>query len=143
MGDRGLSYPGLVLEMRFTPIDPPRVFTVGFKENVQLSDCARVELAPNEQVTFVTESGAEYDVARKSWGFYATPSTNARLQRFNLRAALVKNRLRQFFILLVEKGKESLFQQYTEIERLRIVCWLDDTEALERLEERLQGSPDE
>ena len=55
------------------------------------SDCGRIALAPDEQVTFTTEAGGEYDVTRKSWGFYATPSINGRLKTFGLRAALVRN----------------------------------------------------
>ncbi|WP_204106214.1 MULTISPECIES: hypothetical protein [Spirulina sp. CCY15215] len=123
--------------MKFTPIDPPRVFEVGFGEIIPMKDCARVALDPDEQVTFVTESGGEYDLARKSWGFYATPSLNGRLEKFNLRGVLVKNRLDRYFVLLVERGKEDLFQRYLEIESLAIVCWLDNTDRLKQLEESL------
>lgn len=120
--------------MKFSPVVPPRVFTVGFDRKIDLKDCARVALDPDEQVTFVTESGAEYDVARKSWGFYATPSTNGRLKRFNLRAVLVRNRINQYFVMLVEAGKEPLFQDYVAGERLTVLCWLDDPDDLARLE---------
>jgi len=123
--------------MKFSPIVPPRVFTVGFDQKIELKDCARVGLEPDEQVTFVTESGAEYDVARKSWGFYATPSTNGRLKRFNLRAVLVRNRINQYFVMLVEGGKEPLFQDYVVGERLAVLCWLDDPDDLARLERTL------
>ena len=76
--------------MKFTPIDPPRRFQVsGRGVTLMLSDCGRVALEPGEQVTFTTAAGGEYDVARKDWGFYATPSTNSRLKSFGLRAALV------------------------------------------------------
>lgn len=129
--------------MKFTPILPPRIFEVGFDRRIQLVDCARIELAPDEQVTFITESGAEYDLTRKAWGFYATPSTNGRLPKFNLRTVLVKNRIGQFFVLLVEKGKESLFQEYVESEPLGIVCWLDDPAELKRLEHGLRGASNE
>ena len=71
--------------MRFRPQDPPREFEVGYGETIVMRDCGRVELDADEQVTFTTESGAEYDVARKSWGFYATPSLNGRLTGFGLR----------------------------------------------------------
>ena len=82
----------------------------------------------------MTESGAEYDVTRKSWGFYATPSTNGRLKRFNLQAALVRNRSGQYFVLLVERGKEALFRDYVASERVTVLCWLDDPNDLARLE---------
>lgn len=120
--------------MKFSPQAPPRLFTVGADQNIHLKDCGRIKLEPEEQVTFTTESGAEYDVTRKSWGFYATPSTNGRLKRFNLRAVLVKNRLQQYYVLLVETGKEPSFQEYVASERLTVLCWLDDTNELSRLE---------
>lgn len=126
--------------MKFTPISPPRVFEVGLGKIIQLKDCAHVELEPDEQLTFRTESGAEYDVARKEWGFYATPSLNGRLQRFGLRGVLVKNRLNQYFVMLVEGGYELAFEQYLEIESLKIVCWLDDNAVLEHLEQKLKDS---
>ncbi len=124
--------------MKFTPIDPPRVFEVGFGETIEMKDCARLALEPDEQVTLTTEAGAEYDLARKSWGFYATPSLNGRLSGFGLRGVLVKNRIDRYFILLVERGKESLFEEYRQIEQLEIVCWLDSTEQLQQIEEGLK-----
>ena len=124
--------------MKFEPKDPPRVYEVGFGETIQMRDCGELRLQPDEQVTLTTESGGEYDVARKDWGFYATPSLNSRLEGFGLRGVLVKNRLDRFFVLLVERGKEQAFERYLEIESLGIVCWLDSGKALEELERRLK-----
>lgn len=120
--------------MKFEPIDPPRKFDVGVADPIQISDCGRLELDANEQVTFVTESGGEYDVTRKSWGFYATPSLNGRLPQFGLRAALVVSPGSRYFVLLIEEGKEEECQKYMDVEGHRIVCWLDNTEDLERLD---------
>lgn len=121
--------------MRVTPIDPPRVFEVGQPgRRIRMKDTARIALEPDEQVTFVAESGAKYDVARKSWGFYATPSLNARLVQFGFRAALVKSPSARFYVLLVERGKEAEFQRYLEVEDLFVVCWLDGDRELETLE---------
>jgi hypothetical protein len=119
--------------------EPPREFAVGVGEGIRLKDCARIALEPDEQVTFTTPSGAEYDVARKSWGFYATPSLNGRLTRFHLRGVLVKNGGGQFFILLVERGKELLFERYLEAGQLEIVTWLDGAGPLQDLEQRVKG----
>jgi hypothetical protein len=119
--------------VRFVPNEPPRRFEVGFGETLEMSDCGRVELEPDEQVTFTTPAGAEYDVARKSWGFYATPSLNARLSGFGLRGVIVRNRIDRYFVLLVERGYEGEFEAYRAIEELDIVAWLDDDEALGRL----------
>ena len=119
--------------MIFDEKNPPRTFEVGFDIKRIIKDCGMIKLSPDEQVTFVTESGNEYDLTRKDFGFYATPSLNGRLKRFNLRAVLVKNRLDQFYIILVEKGKESLFDKYIKEEKMDVVVWLDNTEVLSKL----------
>lgn len=129
--------------MKFKPIEPPRIFEAGRAEIVKLKDCARIELEPDEQVTFVTESGAEYDVVRKSWGFYATPSLNGRLQQFGLRGLLVKSPGSKFYIFLVESSKEADCRHYLEKEGHSIVCWLDDDHQLETMERKLKAAPDD
>lgn len=126
--------------MKFFRNDPPRIYEAGFDVKVLISDCGKIELEPDEQVTFITPSGGEYDVARKSWGFYATPSLNGRLQGFGLKAVLVKNRINRYFIFLVEKGKEDLFHDYVGQEPLEIICWLNEQEHLEELEKRVKKS---
>jgi hypothetical protein len=110
--------------MKLVPIDPPRRYTAGLTD-VEIADCGRVELAADEQVTFTTPAGGEYDVARKAWGFYATPSLNARLPGFGLRGALIRNTQGRLFVVLVEHGHEDEWEAYREAERLEVVQWLD------------------
>jgi hypothetical protein len=124
------------MAMKFNEKSPPRTYEVGFDIKRIIKDCGMIKLSPDEQVTFVTESGKEYDLTRKDFGFYATPSLNGRLKRFNLRAVLVKNRQDQFFVMLIEKGKEDLFDKYIEEEEISIVTWMDNTETLSRLGEK-------
>jgi hypothetical protein len=119
--------------MKLIQKDPPREFEVGFDKKGVIKDCGSVFLSPDEQVTLKTNKGAEYDVTRKSWGFYATPSINGRLSSFGFRTALVKNRIKRYFVMLVEKGHEKEFQEYIDQEPLDIVAWLDDPDHLERL----------
>ena len=120
--------------MKFREISPPRNFEVsGGGLKLLLSDCGRVSLDVNEQVTFTTESGAEYDVTRKDWGFYATPSTNGRLSSFGLRAALVRNLRGRLFVVLVESGKEEEFRNYTISDKQIFITWLDSDDAVENL----------
>jgi hypothetical protein len=124
--------------MKFIPVEPPRRFRVsGAGLSLTLADCGRVELAPDEQVTFTTASGGEYDVTRKSWGFYATPSTNGRLQSFGLRAALVLSGRGRLFVVLVEAGKESEFLDYVQADQQRVLCWLDSDQSVAELSRRL------
>jgi hypothetical protein len=124
--------------VRFEPKDPPRVFTVGNAGPIETRDCGTVALDADEQVTFVTERGAEYDVARKDWGYYATPSLNGRLMQFGLRGVLIQNRgTKRYFVLLVERGREPAFEAYLAAENLRIVHWLDSDEACAALDRKL------
>lgn len=124
--------------MRFEPKQPPRLFQVGNAVKFDMKDCGTIELDHNEQLTFITPAGAEYDVARKDWGFYATPSLNGRLEQFGLRAVLIRNRgTGRYFLLLVESGKEALFDAYCLQENLAIVAWLDSTAACEALRNKL------
>jgi hypothetical protein len=115
--------------------DPPRRFTVGTGDlKFQMSDCGVIRLDADEQVTFITDDGAEYDVARKNWGFYATPSLNGRLSGFGLRGVLIRNRKTgRYFVLLVRSGHEAQFERYCAQETLAVVSWLDGTEVLDRL----------
>ena len=120
--------------MKWSPIDPPRVFDTGRGQPIVIKDCGRMALAPDEQITFVTESGAEYDVARKSWGYYATPSLNGRLLNFGLRAALARSFVGKYYLLLVERGREVELQRYLDTEQNQIVRWLDNDDDLRAIE---------
>lgn len=130
--------PRLELDLKVTERNPPRRFVVGTENRIEIRDCGTVALEPDEQVTFVTEAGAEFDLARKDWGFYATPSLNGRLRRFGLRGVLIKNRgTGRYFVVLVERGHEDPFGTYLEIENLMVVAWLDGDDALAELERRM------
>ncbi len=120
--------------MELTANQPPRRFRPDPASPVELEDCGRLRLEPDEQITLCTGAGAEYDVVRKAWGFYAMPSLNGRLRPSGLRPALVKNAGRKYFVLLVEAGGAAAFELYLETERLDLVAWLDDEEALAALE---------
>ena len=124
--------------MKLQIIDPPRVFQVGDTHAIVMKDCARIELAPDEQVTFVTAAGGEYDVARKSWGFYATPSLNGRLPAFGLRPALIKSPRGRYYVFLVEKGKETECQLYLDQYGHTILFWMDNDGQLEALERKMK-----
>ena len=126
--------------MKFDQKNPPRTFIVGNDIKFEMKDCGSIKLQADEQVTFLTDSGAEYDVARKEWGFYATPSLNSRLSSFSLRAALIRNmNSGHYFVLLVERGREKAFEGYMEHEGLEIISWLDGKEALDSIRDKIRG----
>ncbi len=124
--------------MKIEPKNPPRVYEVGRGAVVRMQDCGSVRLQADEQLTFTTEQGAEYDLARKNWGFYATPSLNGRLVQFGLHAVLVKNKIGRYFVLLMEDGKQAEFDEYMRLEELEIIARMDSTKNLEHLESALK-----
>ena len=126
--------------MKVVPLDPPRVFNAGGTPPVLLRDCGRIMLEPDELVTFVTESGAEYDVGRKVWGFYATPSLNGRLRSFGWRVALVRNPAGRYYVLLLEAGRDGEFNEYLSREQQTLVCWLDRDEHLAAIAAAMEGT---
>jgi hypothetical protein len=105
--------------------DPPRVFRVGRDATIGIRDSGDIHLDENEQVSFVTEDGRRYDVVRKAWGFYATPSVNRRLRDEGFRTAVVRNRQGQVYVMVVEAAKQDLFERYCEQEDQTVVEWLD------------------
>ena len=121
--------------MKWFPSHPPRSFRVGPRADIELEDCGRIELDPNEQVTFRTAAGAEYDVVAKAWGFYATPSVNGRLVTFGFGTALVKSADGKRFVLLVEQTCRPEFEAYLAENTLTVVAWLDDDRTLEAIDQ--------
>jgi len=109
--------------MNIDEIVPPRKYSV---RSIEISHCANIFLNPDEQVTFTTDSGKEYDVMKKSWGFFATPSINNRLKNFGYKTALIKDSTGKMFICLVEEDKVEEFHQYLELDKGKIQCWLSD-----------------
>lgn len=106
--------------------EPPRTYAVGKHNDIKISDCAHINLLPDEQVTFQTEQGSEYDVARKSWGYYATPSLNARLPGHGFTPLLVRSIAdEKYFVFLLEQGCGAELESYLEEQGLEILCSLD------------------
>lgn len=111
--------------MKIVENTPPRVFEVGEGGSIKISDCGKIYLEPDEQVTFVTSSGKEHDFTAKSWGFYATPSVNKRLVDQGFKTALVKNRAGRYYIMVVDTDRISEFESYLDREKNQVVEWLD------------------
>ena len=112
--------------MKFNKVNPPREFKVGLENQIIIKDCGTIQLKPNEQITFLTGDGKEYDVARKDWGFYSTPSMNGRLKKFGFKTALVKNSFGMYYVMVVENKKLDDFQTYLDKEKNEVVEWLDE-----------------
>ena len=114
--------------MKILKNKPVRTFNVGLDESITIKHTCSIELGHNEQITFLNESKDEYDVVRKSWGFYATPSLNGRLINNNFKSALVKNEKKKIYIMIVEKNKIEDFFNYLKKEKNELIEWLDEKE---------------
>ncbi len=125
--------------MRHTLGGPVRTFRAG--AHMEMKDCGRIALDPDEQVTFTTPSGGEHDVARKDWGFYTTASLNARLPEHCLHPVLARNAAGRWYLLLVERGHEVAFRAYLDREGMTLVCWMDNHETLAAIEKACAENP--
>ena len=99
---------------------------VGKNKDIEIEDCGSIQLDNNDLITFLTKDNKEWDVVKKNWGFYATPSINDRLFNQGFRCALVKNKKGSLYIMLVEKNKINKFNNYILKEDNRVLMWLDE-----------------
>ena len=104
----------------------PRKYKVGIKKNIEIKDVGKIKLENNEQITFIGELGNRYDICRKEWGYYATPSVNSRLVNEQIKTGLVRNKAGQVYVMLVEYDKKEKFLQYCEEEEQELITWLDE-----------------
>ena len=108
--------------------NPPRVFAVGKRKHINISDCGNIHLDPDEQVTFVNEKGQECDVVAKSWGYYITPSINSRLLKQGYKTAITRNSQGRLYVKVVDKDCVKEFEEYIRSENSEIIEWLDERE---------------
>ncbi|MDA7604044.1 hypothetical protein N8724_01440 [Candidatus Pelagibacter sp.] len=100
-----------------------RKFKVGIS-NIILKEVAKISLKKNEIVTFC-DGEIEYDVVKKNWGYYATPSINSRLLKFGLKTCIIKSKVtKNIFITLVQNNKKKEFNKYLKDERCKVIKWL-------------------
>tara|TARA_Y100001958_G_C20853722_1_gene295047 strand:+ start:163 stop:492 length:330 start_codon:yes stop_codon:yes gene_type:complete len=99
-----------------------RKFLVSKKNNIFLKDVGKIHLQEDENLTITCKEKKDFEICRKSWGYYATPSLNFRLKRKGLKAVLVKQNLK-YFILLVDMKKKEKFKNYIKIENYKIIRW--------------------
>ena len=103
-----------------------RKFKPSKYSDIVLKDCGKIILNDNEQLTFSDKYNKknDYDVTKKNWGYYATPSINGSLKKNNFISYIVLNKSTNlFFIMIVHKNKKNLFLKYLKKENLKIVTW--------------------
>lgn len=105
-----------------------RKFKTKSKLNIELTLIKKINLKKDQQITFVEHSKGkikEFDVVKKDWGYYATPSINKRLKKFRYECALIKNSQNKFFLCLINKDMKKKFILYLKKDGQKIVCWLN------------------
>ena len=102
-----------------------RKFNPSKRSKIILKDCGSIILEDNEQITFTNNLGKNnYDVTKKNWGYYATPSINSRLKNNNFNTHIIINqKTNKFFIFLVENKKKKEFSRYLKSENLTKIPW--------------------
>jgi len=93
-----------------------RNFVVGGNKNIYINEKAKIYLKNNEQVVFLDQS-SQYEIVKKNWGFYATPSINKRLKKNKFRTFLVINKKKNIYLMLVNKSKIKIFNNYLKNEK--------------------------
>ena len=102
----------------------PRKFNASIKNKIILKDFGKIYLNKNEMISFTDKKKRDYDVVKKSWGYYATPSINKRLKNNKFKTFIVKSKItKNYYILLVYNDKKKLFQNYIKSENLKIIPW--------------------
>ena len=100
-----------------------RKFKVGIS-NITLKEVAKISLKQDEMITLFN-GRIEYDIVKKNWGYYATPSINSRLLKFGLKTCLIRSKVsNNKFITLVHKNKRKEFNKYLKAEKCIIIKWL-------------------
>ena len=83
-----------------------RTFRVG--SNIRLNNVADIFLKNNELITLKNKK-KEFDITKKNWGYYATPSIDKRLNTYGYLTAIIKNKdTKNIFVVLVEKEKKKI-----------------------------------
>lgn len=110
--------------MKLELYEKPREYT----QNGNITkDYGKVVLEDREMISFKTHSGRENDVNAFSWGFYITPSVNARLKDEGFKTAIVLNEKGRVYINVVEVDKIEEFKQYLKTGQNNVILtWLDE-----------------
>tara|TARA_B110000483_G_C18115155_1_gene511338 strand:+ start:653 stop:1021 length:369 start_codon:yes stop_codon:yes gene_type:complete len=102
-----------------------RKFKVGKKNNIMLTNVGSIILKNDELVTF-KDGKKELDIAKKTWGYYGTPTLNKRLTNFGYMAALTRHKVFDTYaVLIVDIKKKKTFLNYLKKEDMQIICWLN------------------
>jgi len=104
----------------------PRILKVGENKKIKIKEVGYVYLKNNEQITLINENKKNYDIVKKSWGYYATSSVNDRLKKEGFKTAIVKNKSNKYYIMIVDIKKIKNFNNYCKKENQKVIEWIDE-----------------
>lgn len=90
-----------------------------------------INLKPDQQITLINGK-SEYDIAKKNWGFYVTPSIQKRLKMFNLEVYLI-SKSKNYLLCLVKKNKKELFKSFLLKKKMKFIQNLSSTGKFKKL----------
>jgi len=97
-----------------------RSWKVGEKKTINITEKIKIELDDNEQASFVEKNGNySYEVCKKNWGYYLSPSINKRMKDYNHKIYLTKDESNKIFIMAVKSKKIQSFILYCKSENLK------------------------
>lgn len=99
-----------------------RKFKPSKEFDIVINEKAKIYLQDNEQITLIDKFNNEYDIVKKPWGYYSTPSINKRLLKNNYHAYLVQNiNNKTIFLFTVLKNKKEMMRKYIKKVGIKIL----------------------
>tara|TARA_B100000886_G_scaffold275859_1_gene199798 strand:+ start:2410 stop:2727 length:318 start_codon:yes stop_codon:yes gene_type:complete len=81
-----------------------------------------VRLNKDEQLTFLFKK-SNYDIAKKNWGYYISPSLQTRCLKAGLKGVIISNQTSLKFAF-VHKSKIKIFLSYVKSNNFKVVSWI-------------------
>jgi len=91
----------------------------------------KINLKSDQQITLINGK-SEYDIAKKNWGFYVTPSIQKRLKKFNLEVYLI-SKSNNYFLCLVKQKKKRLFKSFLLKKKMKFIQNLSTTQKFKKI----------
>ncbi len=97
-----------------------RSWIVGTNKDIVITEKLKIKLNDNEQVSFVgTKKKINYEICKKNWGYYISPSIDKRLKDYGHTVYITKNKNGQVYLMAVDFKKIKRFILYCKKEKLK------------------------
>ena len=97
-----------------------RSWTVGSDRDIIITEKLKIQLNDDEQVSFIgNKNNTNYEICKKNWGYYISPSLNKRLKNYGFRVYITKNKKGQNYLMAVKFKMVKEFKLYCKKEKLK------------------------